>query len=232
MGHRRQRASRHQSGACLVDDRDHEDRSRRAEVARPRRRPERVRRLSRGRRDRLPHRISRVASTGCGRRRSTSVLPTRSSAPRSRSCWCATRASTSGWRPRRMRGRRLRSASGRSSFSPRSSDRNLFAASQAGLVNNLNDGMSWGIFPLFFASFGLARRADRHTEGGLSGDLGHPAGRHRSLVRPLGPQGPDRRRHVGAGRGLVPDRGRRVISSGGSSAACSSDSARRWFIRA
>jgi MFS family permease len=34
-------------------------------------------------------------------------------------------------------------------------DRNLFAASQAGLVNNLNDGMSWGIFPLFFTSFGM-----------------------------------------------------------------------------
>ena len=34
-------------------------------------------------------------------------------------------------------------------------DRNLFAASQAGLFNNLNDGMSWGIFPLFFAAFGL-----------------------------------------------------------------------------
>jgi MFS family permease len=34
-------------------------------------------------------------------------------------------------------------------------DRNLFAASQAGLVNNLNDGMSWGIFPLFFAAGGL-----------------------------------------------------------------------------
>jgi MFS family permease len=34
-------------------------------------------------------------------------------------------------------------------------DRNLFAASQAGLVNNLNDGMSWGVFPLFFANFGL-----------------------------------------------------------------------------
>ena len=34
-------------------------------------------------------------------------------------------------------------------------DRNLFAACQAGLVNNLNDGMSWGIFPLFFAAFGL-----------------------------------------------------------------------------
>jgi MFS family permease len=34
-------------------------------------------------------------------------------------------------------------------------DRNLFAASQAGLVNNLNDGMSWGIFPLYFAALGL-----------------------------------------------------------------------------
>ena len=35
-------------------------------------------------------------------------------------------------------------------------DRNLFAASQAGLVNNLNDGMSWGVFPLFFAAAGLS----------------------------------------------------------------------------
>lgn len=35
-------------------------------------------------------------------------------------------------------------------------DRNLFAAAQAGLVNNLNDGMSWGIFPLYFAAFGLS----------------------------------------------------------------------------
>ncbi len=34
-------------------------------------------------------------------------------------------------------------------------DRNLFSCSQAGLVNNLNDGMSWGIYPLFFASLGL-----------------------------------------------------------------------------
>ncbi len=34
-------------------------------------------------------------------------------------------------------------------------DRNLFAASQAGMVNNLNDGMSWGIFPLFYTSLGL-----------------------------------------------------------------------------
>ncbi|EPW8846162.1 MFS transporter [Stenotrophomonas maltophilia] len=34
-------------------------------------------------------------------------------------------------------------------------NRNLFSASQAGLINNLNDGMSWGIFPLFFTTLGL-----------------------------------------------------------------------------
>jgi MFS family permease len=34
-------------------------------------------------------------------------------------------------------------------------DRNLSAAGQAGLVNNLNDGMSWGIYPLYFGSYGL-----------------------------------------------------------------------------
>jgi MFS family permease len=32
----------------------------------------------------------------------------------------------------------------------------LSAASQAGLVNNLNDGLAWGIFPLFFAQAGLS----------------------------------------------------------------------------
>ena len=31
-------------------------------------------------------------------------------------------------------------------------DHNLSAASQAGLVNNLNDGMAWGLLPLFYAS--------------------------------------------------------------------------------
>jgi MFS family permease len=32
----------------------------------------------------------------------------------------------------------------------------LSACSQAGLVNNLNDGMAWGLFPLFFAQEGLS----------------------------------------------------------------------------
>ncbi|MGE0681323.1 MAG: MFS transporter [Candidatus Binatia bacterium] len=31
----------------------------------------------------------------------------------------------------------------------------LFSCSQAGLVNNLNDALSWGIYPLFFSSYGL-----------------------------------------------------------------------------
>jgi MFS family permease len=31
----------------------------------------------------------------------------------------------------------------------------LSAASQAGMVNNLNDGLAWGLFPLFFAAEGL-----------------------------------------------------------------------------
>ncbi|CAN7736999.1 MULTISPECIES: MFS transporter [unclassified Variovorax] len=36
------------------------------------------------------------------------------------------------------------------------SDPNLSSVSQAGLVNNLNDGMAWGLFPLVFAAAGLS----------------------------------------------------------------------------
>ncbi|WP_413251061.1 MFS transporter [Sinomonas flava] len=35
-------------------------------------------------------------------------------------------------------------------------DRSLSAVSQAGLVNNLNDGLAWGLFPILFASAGLS----------------------------------------------------------------------------
>jgi len=34
-------------------------------------------------------------------------------------------------------------------------DRNLSSISQAGLVNNLNDGMAWGLLPIVFASAGM-----------------------------------------------------------------------------
>ena len=34
-------------------------------------------------------------------------------------------------------------------------DANLSTVSQAGLVNNLNDGLAWGLFPLVFAGAGM-----------------------------------------------------------------------------
>jgi MFS family permease len=37
-------------------------------------------------------------------------------------------------------------------------ERTLFSVSQAGMVNNLNDGMAWGLFPLFFTAGGLSLR--------------------------------------------------------------------------
>ncbi len=36
------------------------------------------------------------------------------------------------------------------------SDKALSSCSQAGLVNNLNDGLAWGLFPIFFANAGLS----------------------------------------------------------------------------
>jgi MFS family permease len=35
-------------------------------------------------------------------------------------------------------------------------DRDLSSATQAGLVNNLNDGLAWGLFPLIFAAAGMS----------------------------------------------------------------------------
>lgn len=49
---------------------------------------------------------------------------------------------------------RLRSILGRSLWS----DASLFSVSQAGFVNNLNDGLAWGIFPLLFVGAGLTLR--------------------------------------------------------------------------
>jgi MFS family permease len=37
-------------------------------------------------------------------------------------------------------------------------DRALFSVSQAGMVNNLNDGLAWGLFPLYFAANGASLR--------------------------------------------------------------------------
>ena len=35
-------------------------------------------------------------------------------------------------------------------------ERSLSSCSQAGMVNNLNDGLAWGLFPLYFAAAGLS----------------------------------------------------------------------------
>lgn len=43
-------------------------------------------------------------------------------------------------------------------------DRNLSSSVQAGFVNNLNDGMAWGLFPILYATSG----ADLATIGGLA----------------------------------------------------------------
>jgi MFS family permease len=36
------------------------------------------------------------------------------------------------------------------------SDRRFFSVSQAGFANNLNDGLTWGLFPIFFSAAGLS----------------------------------------------------------------------------
>lgn len=41
-------------------------------------------------------------------------------------------------------------------IAPQSGKRAMFGICQAGLVNNLNDGVSWGVLPLLFAAHGLA----------------------------------------------------------------------------
>ena len=47
--------------------------------------------------------------------------------------------------------------------------------SQAGLVNNLNDGMAWGLFPLVFAAANLSLRRIGVARGDLSRHVGHRA---------------------------------------------------------
>jgi len=61
-------------------------------------------------------------------------------------------AQTAAGRPGPTPGLSFREVFGRTTWR----DRSLSAACQAGLVNNLNDGMAWGLFPLFFAGAGMS----------------------------------------------------------------------------
>ena len=51
------------------------------------------------------------------------------------------------------------------------------SVSQAWLVNNLNDGMAWGLFPLFFATAGMVYP----TLLAAIGDVAHPTWRASSV---------------------------------------------------
>ncbi len=158
MGRRRQRPAGHQPGPDLVDHGDHEGRPRRAAPARPGPRPQRGRRLRRGGRQRPHHRAHR-GPAAFGRSRSCSAWRSPDSASARRCSSSARRATTR----RRPGSRRRGDAAAARPRVPRDlarccggdrADRRLFAASQAGLVNNLNDGLAWGLLPLFYAASG------------------------------------------------------------------------------
>jgi hypothetical protein len=91
-------------------------------------------------------------------------------------------------------------------------ERTMSACSQAGLVNNLNDAMAWGLFPLLYAGRGLSVGAigilaaypavwgfGQLLTGALSDRLGRqvadrrwhvgPGGGHRDHRRPVGLRG-------------------------------------------
>jgi hypothetical protein len=88
---------------------------------------------------------------------------------------------------------------GRDRVYPRFRDKALSAVSQAGMVNNLNGAVAWGVFPLIFASTTcpLPRSAcwPRSTRR-----CGGRSAAHRLVVRPRRPQAPDHLWNAAAGR--------------------------------
>ena len=77
-------------------------------------------------------------------------------------------------------------------------DRNLSSVSQAGLVNNLNDGMAWGLFPLFFAAANLSSSRSARSPPSIL-PRGASANSSPARCRIGRAQVVDRRRHVGPG---------------------------------
>ena len=87
----------------------------------------------------------------------------------------------------------------------------LSAASQAGMVNNLNDGLAWGLFPVLFAARRPAGRPDRDPRRALPGGLGTRPARHRSAVGPDRTQTADHRRDAAAGGSARPGCARQLV---------------------
>ena len=79
-------------------------------------------------------------------------------------------------------------------------NKTLFSASQAGLVNNLNDGMSWGVFPLLFVAQRCELGRRRTDQGRLPGYLGCRSDRHRILGRSHRAEAADCVGHARSGR--------------------------------
>ncbi|HEY4994115.1 MAG TPA: MFS transporter, partial [Nakamurella sp.] len=76
----------------------------------------------------------------------------------------------------------------------------LSSASQAGLVNNLNDGLAWGLFPVLFAAAGISVARIGVLARAVPGRLGPRATGHRRAVRPVRPQTVHRHRPAHPGR--------------------------------
>ena len=157
LGPLRERASRREPGPDVVDDRHHEDRPRRAASGAASRWASTSSPATSRWRGRAGH--------GLHRRRlrpaAAALLPRRRLRRASGSLLSAL-VDTRDARPRPARG----DADGGAARAVVSTQREVFArttwrrprpvaVSQAGLVNNLNDGMAWGLFPLLFASAGL-----------------------------------------------------------------------------
>src|SRR5579875_2873303 len=139
----RKRFARDQPRLVLVDDGRDEDRPRRPQAARSGDGAERVRRVSRRRTGGLRFRYD------CGSLRAAAVaLRARHRGRRRRVVALAFRHAR--YEAGRERADQPRFAALFALVSWR--DRTLGAISQAGLVNNLNDGLAWGILPLYFAA--------------------------------------------------------------------------------
>ena len=78
-------------------------------------------------------------------------------------------------------------------------DKALSSCSQAGMVNNLNDGLAWGLLPDLLRRRRPQRRPDRRARRPLPRGLGPRAARHRRPVGSDRPQAAHRRRHAHPG---------------------------------
>ena len=159
MGGVRQRPARRQPRPHLVDHGHHEDRPRRPRPTRFRHGAQRSRRLRRCRRHRPRHRLDRrrtrpapsavLPRPRLRRARPRPVHPRRAGDPCPRPPRSHQPHADQRHPPRRVDDREIfRLTSFR--------DRALSSCSQAGLVNNLNDGLAWGLFPIFFAAAGIS----------------------------------------------------------------------------